>query len=327
MTSQPPANVDAGNGFGLAVSVEDRFGNVETTLSGSVTLALASNPGGATLGGNLTVAAPEGEATFSGLTINTAGTDYTLQATGSGLTPTTTTPFTEITAPVPHLAVFDQPAAVIAGGYFQLTVVAEDAQGATDTSFTGSVTLALASNPGGATLGGTLTLPVSDGMLTFYGLTLNQPGSGYTIQATSSGFTPATTSPITVATPPATQLIVTAPPPSSVTANGDFGLTVAVVDASGNLAPGYNGSVTVALVGQRGKGKLYGTLTATAIKGVATFSGLTLTKAGKGDTLRLTGTGLTPTTTSPFNVNAAARPLKATRHPHPSKAKHTKARG
>jgi hypothetical protein len=327
VTSQPPADVDVGNGFGLAVSVEDRFGNVETTLSGSVTLALASNPGGATLGGILTVAAPAGVATFSGLTIDSAGTGYTLRATSSGLASTTTVPFNETAAPVPRLAVYGQPATVVVGGYFQITVVAEDAQGATDTSFTGSVTLALASNPGGATLGGTVTLPVSDGMLTFYGLTLNVPGSGYTIQATSSGFTPATSSPITVDTLPATQLIVITPPPSSVTANGDFGLTVAVVDAAGHLAPGYDGSVTVALAGQRGKGKLSGTLTVAAIDGVATFSGLTLTKAGKGETLRLTGTGLTPTTTSPFIVNPAARPLKVTRHPHPLEAKRTKARG
>ena len=55
MTTQPPASVTAGSGFGLVVTAEDGFGNVDPTFTGSVTLALANNPGGATLGGTLTV--------------------------------------------------------------------------------------------------------------------------------------------------------------------------------------------------------------------------------------------------------------------------------
>ena len=55
MTTQPPASVIAGIGFGLVVTAEDAFGNVDPTFTGIVTLALASNPGGATLGGTLTV--------------------------------------------------------------------------------------------------------------------------------------------------------------------------------------------------------------------------------------------------------------------------------
>ena len=90
--------------------------------------------------------------------------------------------------------------------------------------------------------------------MTFYGLTLNLAGSGYTILASSSGFVAATTSPITVVNPPATQLVVTAQPPASVAANGDFGLTVAVVDASGDLVSSFDGNVTVALAGKPGEG-------------------------------------------------------------------------
>ena len=134
----------------------------------------------------------------------------------------------------------------------------------TETNFTGSVSLTLAGNPTGATLGGNLTLPAQNGQVTFYGLTLNLAGSGYAILASSSGFVSASTPAITVISPPATQLVVTAQPPASMADNGDFGLTVAVVDASGDLVSSYNGNVTVALAGKPGGGKLHGTVTVTA---------------------------------------------------------------
>ncbi len=46
VTAQPPASVTAGSGFGLTVPVEDSSGNVITNYNGSVTIALATNPGG-----------------------------------------------------------------------------------------------------------------------------------------------------------------------------------------------------------------------------------------------------------------------------------------
>ena len=50
------------------------------------------------------------------------------------------------------------PFGVLANGPFSLTVNAEDPFGNVDPTFNGSVTLTLASNPGSATLGGTLTV-------------------------------------------------------------------------------------------------------------------------------------------------------------------------
>jgi hypothetical protein len=93
VTTQPPAAVTAGSGFGLAVSAEDADGKVLTGFSGSVTVALASNPGGSALGGTLTVAADHGVATFAGLTLGAAGTGYTLRASSGSLSPATTSPF------------------------------------------------------------------------------------------------------------------------------------------------------------------------------------------------------------------------------------------
>ena len=74
-----PASVTAGSGFGLVVTAEDAFGNVDPSFAASVTLALANNPNGATLGGTLTVNASTGVATFAGLTLDKAGTGTTLR--------------------------------------------------------------------------------------------------------------------------------------------------------------------------------------------------------------------------------------------------------
>ena len=81
VTQQPPASVTAGSGFGLTVQAQDSSGNLITSFNGTVTVALASNPGGATLGGTLTVTASGGVATFSGLTLTKAASGYTLAAT------------------------------------------------------------------------------------------------------------------------------------------------------------------------------------------------------------------------------------------------------
>ena len=69
----------------------------------------------------------------------------------------------------------------------------------------------------------------------------------------------------------------------------------------------------MALVGKAAKGNFLNAQQVTAINGVATYSGLTLTKARKRDVLRVTASGLTPASTSTFNVSAV-RATALTRH-------------
>ncbi len=326
ITSQPPKGVDIGDPFGIAIVAEDAYGNVATSFNGNVTVSIASGAGDGALAGTLNVAAVQGVASFTGLTLDIVGSGYALQATSSGLTAATTTHVTVSLGPVPHLVLLSPPSAVTVGQYFQVTVIVEDSTGAIEASYTGDVTLAMASDPGGATLGGNLTMPVTDGKVTFYGLTLNVTGSGYAIRATGSGFSPAVTAPITVVDPPATQLVVAAQPPSIVTVNQPFGLTVAVEDASGAQASGFRGNVTIALSGKHPKGSLHGTLTVAAIDGVATFTGLTLTRPGKGYTIKVTASGLASTTTTALNLSPAARHPAVVARSHPSRARRMKSR-
>jgi len=79
------ATINAGSG-GVVVTAHDAVGNTATDFSGNVTVAIATNPGGGTLSGTLTLAAVAGIATFSDLSIDQSGTGYTLQATSGGLT-------------------------------------------------------------------------------------------------------------------------------------------------------------------------------------------------------------------------------------------------
>ena len=85
------------------------------------------------------------------------------------------------------------PASTTAGNSFGLTISAEDLYGNLTPSFTSGVTVALKSNPGSGTLNGTLTVDASAGVATFSGLTLDQAANGYTIQATTTGLSSATT--------------------------------------------------------------------------------------------------------------------------------------
>jgi len=83
-----PSNTSAGASISPAVTVlvEDSNGNVVTTSTATVLMAIGSNPSSGTLGGTVSVNAVAGVATFSNLSINNSGTGYTLAASSGGLT-------------------------------------------------------------------------------------------------------------------------------------------------------------------------------------------------------------------------------------------------
>lgn len=94
ITTQP-ATTSEGVALPASVRVEirDADGALVTSATNTVTLAIGNNAGNGTLGGTQTAAAVAGVATFPGLSINQAGTAYTLTAAANGLTGTTSTPF------------------------------------------------------------------------------------------------------------------------------------------------------------------------------------------------------------------------------------------
>src|SRR5207244_1752703 len=84
------------------------------------------------------------------------------------------TVFNGVVVAASQLTVTVQPSAAVAGVAISpaVRVVAQDALGNTLTSFNGSVTVALASNPGGDTLSGTKTVAAQNGVASFADLSV-----------------------------------------------------------------------------------------------------------------------------------------------------------
>jgi hypothetical protein len=195
------------------------------------------------------------------------------------------------------------PATVTAGSSFSLTVAADDSSGNLVTSFNGTLIVALANNPGGATLGGPLSATASGGIATFSGLTLTKAAAGYTLVVSGGGFGEGITSPIVVTPAAATHLAILQQPPSSVGVNTAFTVIGAIEDQYGNIVTSANNAVSVALGNNPSGATLGGTTTVSAVDGIVTFSNLTLNKKGKGYTLRLSSLGLAGVTSSAFNAS------------------------
>src|SRR5207244_2704876 len=154
-----PSNTAAGVAITPAVQVtaRDGQGNTATGFTGNVTVAIGANPSGGTLAGTATVAAVSGVATFSGLSIDKAGTGYTLVASSSGLTDPTSTAFNITAGSATQLVFTGQPSNTAAGVAITpaVQVTALSLHGALPIWFTGNVTVAIGANPSGGTLAGT----------------------------------------------------------------------------------------------------------------------------------------------------------------------------
>src|SRR3989454_5364170 len=170
--------------LGLAL---DAFGNVATGFTDAVAIALGSNPGGSALSGTTPVAAVSGVATFF-VSLNKAGTGYTLTASAGGFTPVTSTLFDIIPGTATQLAFTQQPSTTVAGAAISpaVQVTALDPAGNPVPGFTGSGTMALGAHPGGSTLSGTTTVAAVNGVAAFVDLSLNKTGTGYWLTATRS---------------------------------------------------------------------------------------------------------------------------------------------
>ena len=96
--------------------------------------------------------------------------------------------------------------------------------------------------------------------------------------------------------------------PSSTAAGASVtpAVQVSIEDANGNVVTGNSSNVTVAIGTNPSGGTLSGTLTAAAVNGVATFSTLSINKAGAGYTLTAADGTLGGAASTVFNVTATA---------------------
>ena len=310
---QQPTNTAAGASItpAVTVKVEDAAGNVVTSNTDPITIAIGNNPGSGTLSGTLIVNAVNGVATFSGLSINKTGTAYTLTAADGALAGATSSSFNITPGTATQLVFTVEPSASATGGTAfgqQPTVSVEDANNNVVTTSTASITLAITSGTGtpGAALSCT-TNPKSAtaGVDTFAGCAINLAGSGYTLTATSGVLTSTISTPINVSVGVEAKLAFLQQPTNAVAGVAIApAITVQVEDAGGNVITTSTDSISIAISTNPGGGTLSGTIPVNAVNGVATFSDLSINKTGTG--YRLTAsdstTVLTTAVSNTFNI-------------------------
>lgn len=313
--STPPATTAAGGVITPAVRVTalDAEGNPVTNFSGTVRVAIETNPAGGVLSGTTSAPASGGVATFANLSIDKAGDGYRLSASADGLNGSVSAAFAITPGSAARLAFTQQPSNVAQNRPITpaIRVTAYDLHGNVATTFTSQITLAIGRDGSplqNATLSGCLPRAAAAGVATFGDCSIDQVGSGYTLTAGAPGL-PAVTSAafnVTLALPAASSLEF-GTQPSNAFVNEIIAPAVRVhaLDENGDLASSYAGTITLSLVEHSSGGSLLGGGSRSAVGGFATFDNLRVDRAGRGYQLRATATGLTEAVSVPFDVGVA----------------------
>lgn len=198
VTTQP-GGAQAGTAFTTQPVVELRnssgallTGDSTTQVTAAITTGTGTS--GATLGGTVTVQASGGVVTFTNLSINLAGTAYTLTFTATSFTSAVSATFNVTTTQVAtQLAITTQPGGAQAGSPFASQPVIEirDSTGTLVAGASNFVGVSLNGGSGG-TLSGTLIVQAVNGVATFSNLSINNAGVGYSLTFSASGLTGAT---------------------------------------------------------------------------------------------------------------------------------------
>jgi hypothetical protein len=291
------------------IEARSAAGVLDPNFTGMVTAGITPTTGtpGANLFGTLSVMAVAGVATFTNLSIDLAGTGYTLAFSSGALTTAASAAFDIQSSAATLLGVDVQPGNSTGGLALgsQPVIEARNVGALVDTNFVGNVQVAITVGSGtaGATLSGTTTVAAVAGVATFTDLAIDLAGTGYTLTFTSGALTLAVSNPFDIAVGPAAALrLMTQPGAANAGAVIPQQPVVAVEDAGGNLLLTDNATQVSAMIASgTGGAVLSGTSTLTVTAGVATFTDLAINLAGT-YTLEFTSTGLTPVTSTPFVI-------------------------
>jgi subtilisin-like proprotein convertase family protein len=230
-----PTSTTAGQAGSFTVTARDASGNVATGYTGTVHFT-SSDPLAGLPADYTFTAADAGTHTFS-TTLTTAGAQSLTVAdtAASGLAGTEAG--IAVSPAAASRLVVSAPAGATAGTAFSVTVTAKDAYDNTATGYAGTVHLA--SSDGQAVLPADSTLPNGTGT---FSVTLKTAGSeSLTATDTATGNVTGSATVSVVAPVQAAHLSLSAP--SGTTAGSRFSITVTALDANGNIATGYAGTV------------------------------------------------------------------------------------
>lgn len=278
-----------------------------TTTTADTTITLSAAPGGsgvtvsaaisgaATLSGTTTVSvgASGTTAAFSNLVVNAPVGAYTIVYAATGYDSISQTVTVTVGAAA-KLGISTAAAGSSSGVAFttQPVLLIQDSGGNT---VTGSSAVVTASTTGAATTVGTATATASSGVATFSSLGITASAGTYALLFTSGSLTGATQS-IAVAGTAAALSIVTQPAGPISGAPFNTQPAIAIVDASGNRVTSSAATVTAAV---SPGATLVGTITATAVNGLATFTNLGVAgTVGSSYTLTFSSSGLTAISTN-----------------------------
>jgi hypothetical protein len=217
---------------------------------------------------------------------------------------------TATTQSVPTTLAFSiQPSNAISGGTFstQPILILKDIEGNMVTTASNSVTLSITPGTGtaGAIFSGTTTVNAVNGIATFVDLSIDAGGSGYTLTASSPGLTGTTSSSFAITIGTLSKLAFTIQPVGAG-AGSSFNTqpVVVVQDNLGNTVTSSTSAVTLSITPGTGTAgaTLSGTTTVNAVNGIATFTGLSIDKAGVPYTLTATSPDLTRSVSSTFAI-------------------------
>ena len=294
-----PSNSTAGTSFGTVVTAQDASNGTATGFAGTVNLAITGGTGktGAHLLGTTSVTAVAGVATFSGLSIDSAGTGYTLTGAATGLSSAVSSAFNIAAGAVStsQSTVSVSAATVASGGTVTLTLQAKDANNNNLTS--GGLTVAFTASGGTSTgtIGATTDNANGTYTATFTAVTA---GTATTVHATIGGTAVTSTLPTITVTPGgvSTSQSTVSVSAGTVASGGTVSLTLQAKNASGaNLT---TGGLTVVFTVSGGTST--GTIGATTDNANGTYTAtFTAVTAGTATTVHATIGGTAVTSTLP----------------------------
>lgn len=291
----------------LVVVVEDEFGNpvpgvqVEWTLSG-----------GGSVSEPTTTTGEDGRASVTRTLGPTTG-DQGTQAAVEGLdgSPVSFTA-TATVGSAGQLTIERQPSSTAQSGVAfgtQPQVQLRDASGNAVSQAGVAIQAELASGPGTASLSGsTLAATNGSGVATFTNLGITGPAGQYTInfRGANLSLTGVTSGTITIAAGAPAALRFAVQPSNSVAGSAiSPPVIVELIDAQGNLVTTQTRTVNISLQNAAGA-SLSGTTSVATVGGVATFSSLSVNRAGSGYRLAAAATGVSGATSDPFTVSTGA---------------------